>query len=149
MYTRATIATAAVLLAALTACSSSDDDAPAASDSGRPAAEPTVSVPAGHEGDDLEAAVAVYTAAYFAGDADTAYGMLSARCAKEITKDAYAGVVEQASADHGEDHPLSDVRAEVSGTTGRVDYKVTGLPKFDQQAQPWVLEDGAWKYDDC
>lgn len=149
MRTRATVVTAALLLAALTACSSSDDDVPSAGDSGTPVPEPTVSVPAEHEADDLKAAVAVYTAAYFAGDADTAYGMLSARCAKKIAEDAYAGVVKQASADYGEDHGVSDVQAEVSGTTGHASYKVTGLPKFDQQAQPWVLQGDAWKYDAC
>ncbi|QJS99277.1 hypothetical protein G9272_02300 [Streptomyces asoensis] len=148
MRTRATIATAALLLAALTACSSSDD-APAASDSGTPAAEPTVSVPAEHEGDDLMAAVAVYTAAYFAADTDTAYAMLSARCAKEITKDEYAGVVQQAKTDYGPDHPATDVQADVSGDLGRATYKVEGLPKFDRTKQPWALEGDAWKYDAC
>ncbi|MGY3790845.1 hypothetical protein [Streptomyces antibioticus] len=134
--------TTTLLLVALTACSSSDGGTPADS-------EPTISVPAEHQGDDLEAAVAVYTASYFAGDADTAYGMLSARCAEETTKDAYTAVVKQAAADHGADHPLTDLRAEVSGTTGHATYKVTGLPEFDKKAQPWTLEDGAWKYDDC
>ncbi len=143
--TRAAVATTTLLLtslAALTACSSSDGGTPADS-------EPTISVPAEHQGDDLEAAVAVYTASYFAGDADTAYGMLSARCAEETTKDAYPAVVKRAAADHGADHPLTDLRAEVSGTTGHATYKVTGLPEFDKKAQPWTLEDGAWKYDDC
>jgi hypothetical protein len=148
MRTSATIATAALLLAALTACSSSGDS-PAASDSGTPAAEPTVSVPADHEGDDLKAAVAVYTAAYFAADTDTAYAMLSARCAKEITKDAYADVVQQAKTDYGPDHAVSDVQADVSGDLGRATYKVEGLPKFDQTKQPWALEGDAWKYDAC
>ncbi|WP_406010925.1 hypothetical protein OG440_35930 [Streptomyces sp. NBC_00637] len=148
MRTRATIATAALLLAALTACSSTDD-APAASDSGTPAAEPTVSVPAAHEGDDLMAAVAVYTASYFAADTDTAYAMLSARCAKQITKDTYAGVVRQAATDYGPDHAATDVRAEVSGDVGLATYKVEGLPKFDQTKQPWALEGDAWKYDAC
>ncbi|WP_314220724.1 hypothetical protein [Streptomyces zaehneri] len=148
MRTSATIATAALLLAVLTACSSSEKT-PAASDSGTPAAEPTVSVPADHEGDDLKAAVAVYTASYFAADTDTAYAMLSARCAKEITKDAYAGVVRQAKTDYGPDHAATDVQADVSGDLGRATYKVEGLPKFDQTKQPWTLEGDAWKYDAC
>ncbi|MFI6039201.1 hypothetical protein ACIBBD_34755 [Streptomyces sp. NPDC051315] len=151
MRTRATTVIAAALLAALTACStaSSDGKAEPAGDSGTPAAEPTISVPADKEGDDLEAAVAVYTAAYFAADAATAYDMLSKRCRGEITADAYAGVVQQAKADHGEDHPATDVKAEVSGELGRATYKVQGLPEFDQTDQPWTLEDGAWKYDAC
>ncbi|MGW2044831.1 hypothetical protein ACWCPF_06570 [Streptomyces sp. NPDC001858] len=148
MRIRAAIALTAALLA-LTACSSEGGDSAAVGDSGTPVAEPTVSVPAEHEGDDLKAAVAVYTAAYFAADADTAYGMLSARCAEETTKDAYAGVVKQAKADYGEDHPATDIAPQVSGTQAKVAYKVQGLPKFDQQAQPWTLEGDAWKYDAC
>lgn len=151
MRTRATTVIAAALLAPLTACSpgSSDDKDDPASDSGTPAAEPTISVPADKEGDDLEAAVAVYTAAYFAADADTGYGMLSKRCQGEMSADVYAGVVQQAKADYGEDHPATDVKADVSGELGRATYKVKGLPKFDQTKQPWTLEDGAWKYDAC
>ncbi|MFJ8943050.1 hypothetical protein ACIRG4_07140 [Streptomyces sp. NPDC102395] len=149
MRTRATIAIAAALLV-LTACSSSSDDkAEQPNDTGTPVAEPTISVPAEHQGDDLKAAVAVYTAAYFAGDADTAYGMLSKRCAAKVPKETYAGVVRQAAADYGAEHEATDVQAEVSGTMGRATYKVAGLPKFDQTKQPWALEGDAWKYDAC
>lgn len=148
MRTRASIIVAAGLLA-LTACSSGKDDGASASDSGPADAEQTVAVPEEHEGDDLEAAAAVYTSAYFAADTDTAYGMLSARCREETGADEYAAVLKRAKADHGPDHPATDVRAEVSGKLGRVSYKVQGLPEFDQRAQPWALEDGAWKYDAC
>ncbi|MFI9339982.1 hypothetical protein ACIG0D_01700 [Streptomyces sp. NPDC052773] len=150
MRTRTTtVAALAAALLTLTACSSSGEDAAPATDSGTPSPEPTVSVPAEHEADDLEAAVAVYTSAYFAGDADTAYGMLSERCQGKIGPEAYSAVVEQAKADYGPDHPATDVQAEVSGKLARVSYKVKGLPKFDQQAQPWTLEGDAWKYDAC
>ncbi|OQD53171.1 hypothetical protein BM536_034305 [Streptomyces phaeoluteigriseus] len=148
MRTRSSIIVAAALLA-LTACSSGGDEGGSASDSGPAEAEPTIAVPEAHEGDDLEAAAAVYTSAYFAADTDTAYGMLSARCREEIGADAYTALVEKAKADHGPDHPATDVRAEVSGKLGRVSYKVRGLPQFDQRAQPWTLEDGGWKYDAC
>lgn len=148
MRTRATITTAVLLLAALTACSSSDDK-PTASDSSPADAEQTTSVPAEHEADDLKAAVGVYTGAYFEGDADTAYGMLSKRCQGKVTPEAYGAVVKQAAQDYGSDHPATDVQAEVSGKLARVSYKVKGLPKLDQQAQPWALEGDAWKYDAC
>ncbi|MFF9205131.1 hypothetical protein ACF1AE_25585 [Streptomyces sp. NPDC014986] len=148
MRTRATTTLAALLLAALTACSSGDD-APAASDSGTPVAESTTAVPKEHEADDLTAAVQVYTAAYFEGDADTAYGMLSERCRGKINELMYGATVEQTAKEYGPDHPATDVQADVSGELARVSYKVEGLPKFDQQAQPWTLEDGAWKYDAC
>ena len=70
------------------------------------------------------------------------------RCAK-VTPEAYAGVVKKFAADYGPDHPATGVQAEVSGKLARVTYKVEGLPKFDQQAQPWAREGGAWKYDAC
>ncbi|MCF4136784.1 hypothetical protein L1856_07810 [Streptomyces sp. Tue 6430] len=148
MRMRVSVVVAAGLLA-LTACSSGKEDGASASDSGPADAERTVAVPEEHEGDDLEAAAAVYTSAYFAGDAGTAYGMLSARCREETGADAYAALVKRANADHGPDHPATDVRAEVSGKLGRVSYKVQGLPEFDRRAQPWALEDGGWKYDAC
>jgi hypothetical protein len=150
MRTRATItALAAATLLTLAACSSSSDDAAPATDSGTPSPEPTVSVPTAHENDDLEAAVGVYTGAYFSGDADTAYGMLSKRCQGKVTPEAYKAVVVQAAADYGPDHPATDITAEVSGKLARVTYKVKGVPKFDQEAQPWTLEGDAWKYDAC
>ncbi|MCX4994273.1 hypothetical protein [Streptomyces longwoodensis] len=150
MRTRATITalTAAALLA-LTACSSSDDDAAPASDSGTPKAEPTVSVPAAHQADDVKAAVAVYTAAYFQADVDTAYGMLSARCAKAVDRAGYAAELKEAKSTYGIDHPATDVQAEVSGRLARVSYGVKGLPALAQQAQVWALEGDAWKYDAC
>lgn len=153
MRTRATITLAAALLA-LTACSSTDDkpstaeSRPAASSPAAEKQEPTTT-PTPAEAAELTAAVKAYTAAYFEGDADTAYGMLSARCAKKIGPEAYAAVVEQAKKDYGPDHPATDVQAEVSGKLARVTYKVKGLPKFDQQAQPWTREGDAWKYDAC
>lgn len=147
MRTRATITLAATLLA-LTACSSNNEaDAPAASS---PAAEQEPSTtPTPADAAELTAAVQAYTAAYFKGDADEAYGALSERCRGKVTPEAYGAVVKQAAADYGPDHPATDVQAEVSGKLARVTYKVAGLPKFDQQAQPWTREGDAWKYDAC
>jgi hypothetical protein len=150
MRTRTATLLAAALLT-LTACSSSDDapstdptDAPPAASESSPAAAPS-----SNEAAELTAAVAAYTASYFAGDADTAYGLLSARCAKEITPEAYSAVVDQAATEYGPDHMATDVTAKVSGEMARVSYKVSGLPKFDQTQQPWALEGGKWKYDAC
>jgi hypothetical protein len=150
MRTRATTTLAALLIAALTACGSgSDDSAAPASDSSPADAEQTTAVPAEHEADDLKAAVHVYTAAYFEGDADTAYGMLSKRCRGKVGPEMFEATLKQAAADYGPDHPATDVRAEVSGKLARVSYKVKGVPKFDQERQPWALEGDAWKYDAC
>jgi hypothetical protein len=32
---------------------------------------------------------------------------------------------------------------------GRASYKVRGLPKYDQQAQPRTREGDGWKYNAC
>ncbi|PWI08341.1 hypothetical protein DIZ27_23160 [Streptomyces sp. NWU339] len=152
MRTRATTITA-VLLLALTACSSSDDDTSA---DPKPSAPTTSSTPSSEpssapsSGDDpLETAVKEYTEAYFAAEASTAHRMLSERCRKEINPLVYGETLRQAKKDYGSDHPATDVTAEVSGDLARVSYKIEGLPKFDQQAQPWAREDGVWKYDAC
>ncbi|MFJ1698175.1 hypothetical protein ACIOHC_24170 [Streptomyces sp. NPDC088252] len=149
MYTRATIAVLAAALLTLTACSSSNDDKPtAASSSSEPSTKQPTTPSLGTE-DGPEEAVIAYTAAYFKGDATTAYEILSKRCQGKVGLDAYAGVVKQAAADYGNDHPATNVKANVSGDMARVTYKVNGLPKFDQEAQPWAREGGAWRYDAC
>ncbi|MFF8447886.1 hypothetical protein ACF06Q_09315 [Streptomyces leeuwenhoekii] len=153
MRIRTTITTAVLLLAALTACSSSDGDGDTASPA--PSAPATSSepstAPSPPPGDaaELEKAVEAYTAAYFAGEASTAHRMLSERCREKINELVYGATVKQAAKDYGPDHPATDVRAEVSGDMARVSYKVKGIPKLDQDAQPWAREGGDWKYDAC
>lgn len=157
MRTRATITLAAALLLTATACSSDDDPSSSAPSTPAPAttSAPASSAPAepsGGTGDGanaVESAVQDYTRAYFAGEASTAHGMLSERCRKEINPLLFGETVRQASKEHGPDHPATDVQAEVSGDMARVSYRVEGLPKFDQDGQPWAREGGAWKYDAC
>lgn len=151
MRIRATITLAAALLA-LTACSSSsgDDSADAAPSSSPTSAEQqpsTTPTPADAAG--LTEAVQAYTTAYFKGEASTAHRMLSERCKKKINELVFGASVKQAAKDYGPDHPATDVQAEVSGKLARVTYKVKGLPRFDQQAQPWTREGDDWKYDAC
>lgn len=143
-----TLATVAALLA-LTACSSSTDDKPAdPSTLATTAVQPSIT-PTPADAAVLSAAVQAYTAAYFKGDATTAYAALSKRCKGKIGAAEYAPVVQQAHTDYGSDHAATDVQADVSGVLARVTYKVAGLPKFDQEAQPWAREGGTWKYDAC
>lgn len=148
MRTRATItlATAAALLA-LTGCSSSDDDAKP-STAPATAEEPSIT-PTPADAAVLEGAVKAYTTAYFKGDAKTGYAALSKRCKGQVDESLYAAELKEAAADYGPDHPATSVQAEVSGTLARVTYKVAGLPKFDQESQPWAREGGTWKYDAC
>lgn len=150
--TTATLTTAAALLLALTACSSgSDDPADPAPSSPTATVEQPSTTPTNTPAADaasLERNVSMYTSLYFGGT-DAGYAFLSKRCKGKISAEAYAAVVKQAAADYGPDHAATDVKAEVSGELARVSYKVKGLPKFDQQAQPWALEGDAWKYDAC
>jgi hypothetical protein len=159
MRTRATITTTALLLAALTACSSSDDSTDAAPSSS-PSAPATTSQPSDTppatdptetpvDDGDLEQAVKQYTDAYFAADTATAYGLLSKRCKGQMDEIVFGSLLKEATKQYGPDHPATDVKTQVSGDLARVTYKVEGLPKFDQQAQPWTREGGAWKYDAC
>ncbi|MFE6486606.1 hypothetical protein ACFVGN_27235 [Streptomyces sp. NPDC057757] len=142
-----TTAVLAATLLALTACSSGSDDSseaadtPAASTEQQPAAAPDDTA-------DLTAAVEAYTAAYFKGDADTTYATLSQRCQGKISPAAYAGVVEQAGADYGEQTVKTVTVDQLSGDLARVSYTVS-LPKFDQDGQAWLREDGEWRYDAC
>ncbi|MFI8194281.1 hypothetical protein ACIF8T_37070 [Streptomyces sp. NPDC085946] len=154
MRTRTTTAVLAAALLTLTGCTSTDGGdtaAPAPSapvTSSKPSSEPSAEPTAGDTAD-LEAAVKAYTDAYFAAEAGTAHRMLSERCKKEINPLVYGTVLKQAKKDYGPDHPATDVRAEVSGDLARVSYKVKGLPKLDQERQPWAREGGTWKYDAC
>lgn len=143
MRTRATIAVLAAALLALTACSSNDD-------SGAPADSPAAEQPAATPDDtaELAAAVKAYTADYFKGDATTTYATLSKRCQGKISADAYAGVVEQANADYGPQTVKTVTVDQLSGDLARVSYTVS-VPKFDEDGQAWLREDGVWKYDAC
>lgn len=146
---RTTITLTAVLLLALTACSSADDKpTTTASTTSSAAVEEPTTTPTPAESAELQLAVRRYTAAYFQGATDVAYGMLSAHCQGQITEDAYSAVVEQAKADYGQQTVKTVTVDKLSGDLARVSYTVS-LPKFDQQGQAWVREGGSWKYDAC
>jgi len=153
MRTTTTLAATAAALLALTACTSGSDDnadeKPSASATvEQPTTTPT-NTPAPADAAELERAAGTYTDLYFAGEGKPAYAFLSKRCKGQVDEALYQATIEQAAKDYGADHPATDVHATVSGDMGRVSYKVKGLPKFDQQAQPWTREGGDWKYDAC
>lgn len=150
MRTRATITLTTALLATLAACSSSSDDrADTPSSSPTTAAETPTTTPVPPGAVELERVADTYVNLYFGGDAKGAYAFLSKRCRTKADPATYAATAEQATKGYRSGHPATDVHADVSGDMGRVSYKVRGLPKFDQQGQPWTVEGGAWKYDAC
>ncbi|MEU5048071.1 hypothetical protein [Streptomyces griseorubiginosus] len=154
MRTTATLAATAAALLALTACSSGSDD----SADPTPSTSATVEVPTitptdvsalANDEENLARVAETYTSLYFAGEGEPAYVFLSKRCKAKADPAAFEATVEQAAKDYGPGHLARDVRATVSGDMGRVSYTVQGLPKFDQQGQPWTREGGDWKYDAC
>ncbi|MFF4402818.1 hypothetical protein [Streptomyces sp. NPDC001480] len=149
MRTRATTITLAAALLALTAaCSSSSDHKPDSPATATATSAQPSTTPAPADAAALEQAVRTYTAVYFADKPKTAYGMLSARCKKKITPDAMAALTARAVGDYGKQDVKRFKVDQMSGDLARVSYGV-GLPKFDQQAQPWAREGGDWKYDAC
>ncbi|MGW2909873.1 hypothetical protein ACWC9X_05400 [Streptomyces asoensis] len=142
--------TTALLVATVAACTSSGDDK-ADTPSSRPtsAAKSPTPTPTPPDAVELERVADTYVNLYFGGVGEGAYAFLSKRCRAKADPAAYTATVEQAAKDYGPDHPATDVHATVSGNMGRVSYKVKGLPKFDQQGQPWTVENGTWKYDAC
>lgn len=137
-----TTALIAVLLLGLTACAKTTPEAD----------EPKAGAEAEKPADDgkaaLEAAVRAYSDAYFKPDAKTAHGMMSARCAAKVDPVIYKSVVEQTVKDLGH-HKIKTLTVDqMSGDLARVTYTYD-VPKLDQKFQPWVREDGTWKYDGC
>ncbi|MFE3169317.1 hypothetical protein [Streptomyces sp. NPDC059224] len=146
------LAVTAAALLALTACSSSDDASSSPSTTPATTAavtEESSTTPTPADATELERVAGTYTDLYFGGSGKAAYAFLSKRCKAKADPDVFTATVEQAAKDYGPDHPATDVHATVSGDMGRVSYKVKGLPKFDQDAQPWAREGGTWKYDAC
>ncbi|MFC8360743.1 hypothetical protein ACFUIY_12820 [Streptomyces griseorubiginosus] len=154
MRTTARLAVTAAALLALTACSSGSDDGadPTPSTSATveiPTTTPTDTLALADDEGNLARVVETYTSLYFAGEGEPAYVFLSKRCKAKADPAVFEATVEEAAKDYGPGHVPKDVRATVSGDMARVSYKVQGLPKFDQQAQPWTREGGDWKYDAC
>lgn len=144
----ATITTAALL--ALTACGGNDDDN---TDDTPTATSPTTSSPSQeHEADAdaaaLEKSVRDYTRALFSGDGPTGYNLLSARCKKFTYPDDYQGLADDAHHQYGNLEIKSISIDNISGDLARVSYSV-GVPALEREAQPWVREDGTWRWDAC
>jgi hypothetical protein len=155
---RTVLGTLALLLA-LTACSSSDDEPNAAPTT--PAATPTSTAPAptptesstSFADDQLELreAVQAYSDAFLTGDADAAYALLSKRCQDRTGKAEFAAIVEQAGQQYGDPLPFKTFSTGVlvdDADLARVTYTYA-VAEINQDAEPWVREDGAWHEDDC
>ncbi|WP_159037166.1 hypothetical protein [Streptomyces specialis] len=133
--TRIATALAATALAFTAACGGGDDGGDERSEAEDAAA--------------LEEAVRTFTEVYFT-DPPAAYAMLSERCAEQSDEATYTAQLEQFAESFGELSVQTFSVDEIDGDTAHVTYTV-GDPMIDGglAGQPWVREDGEWRYDAC
>ncbi|MGK5534218.1 hypothetical protein [Streptomyces sp. URMC 129] len=97
----------------------------------------------------LEEAVRTFTDVYFT-DPPAAYRMLSERCADLTDEETYTAELEGFAAAYGEVSVETFSVDEIDGDSALVTYTI-GDPMIDGGlvGQPWVREDGEWRYDAC
>lgn len=96
---------------------------------------------------DVKTAVRNYSHYYLTGNGYKAYDLMSKSCKAKVDKNELEGETLAAKSQYG-DEPIKTISVESHGDTALVTYSYTS-PVLDQHSQPWVLENGAWKYDDC
>ena len=130
-------ATTLLMLANVAACSGGDGGSTADSSAPDATAE-------------LEAAVEAYSDAFFAGEALGAYDLLSDRCRSTIPQDEYVANVVAFAGLIGDARPEMTILevTSIEGERATVTYDYD-RGDYGQSDQPWVLEPGGWRYDDC
>lgn len=88
------------------------------------------------------------TRVFLGGDADAAWNLLSTRCRDRLARSDFATAVGQARNIYGGASMTSLEVDTLEGTIARVTYRYDD-PSLDQEREPWVLEDGQWRQDDC
>jgi hypothetical protein len=96
----------------------------------------------------LDAAVRNYSDAYFGKDLDGVFGRMSTRCQGVVDKNQLTGELMAIDVNYPDGTPtLTSVTVNVDGDQGHATYSYSdGLQINDQ---PWALEEGTWKYDQC
>lgn len=108
----------------------------------------TSSAPAQGDGEAaLQRAVRAYSTAYLAGDGPTAWGMFSARCQGRVSQDELSGAAVKAYTQYGP-QAIKTLTVDVQGNLARATYTYEDSA-INQTGEPWVLQGGAWKMDDC
>ncbi|WP_062205234.1 hypothetical protein [Streptomyces sp. NBRC 109706] len=171
MFTRSRLVVAALATAAsltLAGCGGDDDDSESTTNGGADSQdtvdsqdgetedEPADGGGAADEGDEaaagdeaaVEQSVRDYTVAMFAPDADTAYGLLSARCAAEMPAATFAALADQSHQQFGAQEVENFSVDEIDGDAAIVSYGI-GIPQFETEGQRWTREDGVWHWDAC
>jgi hypothetical protein len=96
----------------------------------------------------LRAAVQAYSDAYLSGNGKAAYALLSARCQKMDTLEEFSALVDQAKNLYGNPLPMTSFKAHIAGGMARVTYMYM-ITAINQADQPWALEAGGWRDDNC
>jgi hypothetical protein len=92
----------------------------------------------------IEVAVRLYSDSSLAGDASTAYRLLSARCRSRVSEEVFA----DRAGGSGRFSPVLTVKAEVHGNRALTSYTYP-IKALDQTAEPWVREGGEWRRNRC
>ena len=153
MNTKLTLAAAAVVLA-LPGCGTASTPTTAGTSklaTSTPAAEPTTvsAEPTAPQAEAaLRAAVQAYSDAYLSGNGKAAYALLSKRCQKMDTLEGFSALVDQAKNLYGNPVPMTSFKAHIAGGMARVTYTYM-ITAINQTDQPWTLEAGGWRDDNC
>jgi hypothetical protein len=96
----------------------------------------------------LQAAVEAYSSDYLGGNGAGAFALLSSRCQLAIGSQQLDAEANAAEALYGA-LPISSFTVDsINGTQATVSYTYA-VATLDQSDQPWVLESGGWRYDNC
>ena len=98
--------------------------------------------------DELRVAVQGYSDGFLGGDPTVAYQYFSARCKEKVSLSYFTGIVTAAKMTYGNVLPIVSYGAQISGDLARVTYAYD-VVALNQDAEPWVREEGLWKTDDC
>jgi hypothetical protein len=96
----------------------------------------------------LRTAVQVYSNSYLTGKVSASYHLLSYRCRARMPIPKWTQLVTAAKSVYGSDLPIKSFKAEIHGGLARVTYTFV-VRALDQDAEPWVKENGTWHEDDC
>jgi len=97
---------------------------------------------------DIESAVRAYSDAYLRGNADEVHARMSSRCRERTALDDLRPIVAAAREQYGNAKMTSFEVVQQSEGLARVTYGYD-LSTINQTEEPWTLQDGEWRNDDC
>ena len=143
---RAAITAVTLLLLGSAGCGSSHGTSSASPTHLPPPPSPSASPSQASDKAALVAAVKAYSTAFLGGNAKDAYSMLSAHSKSLTPFDEFRSAVEAAHQMYGDAKLLNVNVDQIAGGMARVTYSYSEHA-IDQTGQPWVKEDGVWRYD--